>query len=261
MSTSIPWTDESWNPVIGCSKVSDGCRNCYAERMACRQVAMGNKAYAPTVHIEKRRGFLTKWTGEVRFVDSVLEKPLHWRKPRRIFLCSMGDLFHKAVPDEWLDRVFWVIDQCPEHTFQILTKRPKKAARFLLTSAYRRNVHLYVSISSQHDWEAYGHDILKARIQPLGVSYEPALRLVHWRSILRCRNDIGHVICGGESGAGARPMEPYLVREARDACQRFSVPFFFKGWGTNRHTPSGIELDGRTWTEMPEGADSKKKGN
>jgi len=126
MASNIQWTNETWNPIIGCSKVSAGCANCYAEKMAFRQMMMGNENYEKVVH----RIGVASWNHKTVFVESALEKPLHWKKPRMIFVCSMGDLFHESVPFEWVDKVFAVMAMCPQHTFQILTKRPERMREY-----------------------------------------------------------------------------------------------------------------------------------
>jgi protein gp37 len=131
-SSSIEWTDATWNPIIGCSKVSPGCANCYAERMAGRLAAMGQRAYQDVVAApDTRYGPLSRWNGKTTMVESALDAPLHWRKPRRVFVCSMSDLFHPNVPTDWIDRVFAAMALCPQHTFQVLTKRPERAAEYL----------------------------------------------------------------------------------------------------------------------------------
>ncbi|MFA6281872.1 MAG: DUF5131 family protein, partial [Candidatus Omnitrophota bacterium] len=144
MSTKIEWTNETWNPVVGCSKISEGCENCYAEKMACRLTSMEYAEYdrshdgEASMSDAKPVGYydsvtdLSKrqWNGRTVLVESALEKPLHWKKPRKIFVCSMGDLFHESVPFDWVDKVMAIIVLCPQHTFQVLTKRPERMAEY-----------------------------------------------------------------------------------------------------------------------------------
>jgi len=251
MATKIEWAQEVWNPIIGCSKVSAGCRNCYAERMANRLAHMGVEGYDEVV------AHSGKWAGKTVFVKSQLEKPLHLKKPRRIFVCSMGDLFHESVPDEWLNRVFDVIQRNPQHKFILLTKRPRRmadyinhvfAARVFDLPFWLTNVWAGVTVESQ--------DCLW-RVKELGrlltavrfVSVEPMLGPVRFSRPLIPRgiygqssvsystlfNNIDWVICGGESGPGARLMHPDWARDLRDECRAAGVPFFFKQWGEYCH--------------------------
>jgi len=129
-STSIACTDATWNPIIGCSRVSEGCKNCYAERMAGRLAAMGKRQYQDVVGGGLAYGPNSGWTSKTALVESALSDPLNWRKPKRIFVCSMGDLFHEKVPFDWIDRVFAIMSLCPQHTFQVLTKRPERMAEY-----------------------------------------------------------------------------------------------------------------------------------
>lgn len=216
--SKIEWTDETWNPVTGCSKVSPGCKNCYAERMSGRLKAMGQRKY--------RRGFqLTTHQHE-------LDAPLRWRKPRRVFVCSMSDLFHKDVGVGFLERVFHTMQSCPEHTFQVLTKRPERAAELAGVLPWPDNVWVGTSVESA----AYEHRVehlarIPARVRFL--SCEPLLGAVDVREVWL--SWLSWVIVGGESGPRARPMHPDWPRKLRDDCADAGVPFFFKQWG--RHAP------------------------
>jgi protein gp37 len=265
--TSIEWTDASWNPIVGCTEISPGCANCYAARLAATRLrnTPQYKGLA-TIHNPGE----ARWTGEVRNIfgldHKVLEEPLHWRKPRRIFVCDMGDLFHEDVQDEWLHSVFWTILSCPRHTFQILTKRADRMKEFM-TKYYTAkesglpkplpNVWLGVSVENQHFADERIPLLLATPAAVRWISAEPLLGPVDLDSERRdglhalgcgvpdhkclpmCRG-IDWVVCGGESGpghagacgnTGARPMHPDWARSLRDQCQAAGVPFFFKQWG------------------------------
>lgn len=393
MSSDIEWLKnpdgskgETWNVLAGCDHKSAGCDGCWAARMATRQVGMGNKNYRGTV----KGG---KWTGKIKLIPDALEKPLHWRKPRRIFVQSMGDLFHEKVPDAFLDTVFAVMCLAQWHTFMVLTKRPERMAEYLQALTFERvrvhmnanwpgnwatmanknrseeykwahltgppfhNVHLYTSIEDQATADERIPWLLKTPAAVRGVSLEPMIGLVDLdgylpgdRSCLacdyvgnnsgkeercgRCGEDfppptehdepscgcgsddyvsscprcgafdefgpygseglwdtpavLDHVIVGGESGRGARPMNPKWVQDVRDQCVDAGVRFFFKQWGEFCHSEqmteqtwsdvdagvnlagipaetyrvgkraAGRVLDGRTWDEMPGQAEAKR---
>lgn len=232
IDSGIEWTDATWNPVTGCTKVSPGCKHCYAERLAHRLRAMGNRRYA--------RGFV------VTLQPDQLTLPLGWRRPRRIFVNSMSDLFHEAIPDEYLRRVFDVMATAHWHVFQILTKRSARLAAMARDLPWSANVWQGVSVENAR----YTSRIAQLREVPAAVrflSVEPLLgpipRLplvgIHW------------VIVGGESGGGRRPVDPAWVRDLRDQCIAARVPFFFKQWGGRTPKAAGRVLDGRTWDEMP----------
>lgn len=231
-STSIEWTEATWNPVTGCTKVSPGCKHCYAERMARRLKAMGQPRYTD--------GF------QVRLQRDLVEVPLGWRKPRRIFVNSMSDLFHDEVPLEFIQRVFETMEQAYWHEFQILTKRANRLEELSGRLPWPKNVWMGVSVES----ETYLHRVKQLVAVPAAVRFLslepllgplPGLELegIHW------------VIVGGESGPGARPMSPGWVREIRSRCLEQGVPFFFKQWGGKRKSRHGRELDGRTWDQLP----------
>ena len=232
LGSSIEWTEATWNPVTGCTKVSAGCKNCYAERMAKRLKAMGKPQYA--------NGF------KLTLQHDSLHLPLGWRQPRTIFVNSMSDLFHKDVPLEFIEKVFAVMNRCPQHTFQVLTKRPEIAAAYAAHLNWTPNVWMGTSVENQ----LVLHRVTSLREIPARVrflSVEPLLgpipRLplhgIHW------------VIVGGESGPGARPMDPQWVRDIRDQCVARGVPFFFKQWGGINKKKHGRMLDNRPWDEMP----------
>ena len=231
-NSHIEWTQNTWNPVTGCTKVSPGCTHCYAERMAKRLRAMGIPQY--------RNGF------RVTVHDEALTLPLRWKKPRLVFVNSMSDLFHEDVPFEFIRRVFAVMEESPQHTFQVLTKRPEIALEYAADLPWPDNVWLGTSIENA----MYTHRSKTLRRVPARmrfVSMEPLigpvprlpLQGIHW------------VIVGGESGPGARPMEKRWVTQIRDRCLAQGVPFFFKQWGGVNRKKTGRVLDGHTWDEMP----------
>ena len=309
--TNIEWCDSTWNPLRGCSRVSEGCRNCYAEKMAYRFSGPGQQYEGLAV---LKNGHAS-WTGDVRLVEEHLLDPLKWKKPQRIFVNSMSDVFHESVPDEWIDRIFAVMALCPQHIFQVLTKRPDRMLRYF-DDAYDRAMQVGVaagnmldgswvwgpgkkyrkaierivglSLGLEEDGETQAaSDLLPLRNVWMGVSVEDqktaderiplllqipaALRFVSCEPLLGplqlrvretdpddpalgwssdalfpwdmwCSDDgvssdgplhprIDWVICGGESGPGARPMHPDWARGLRDQCVAAGVPFFFKQWG------------------------------
>ncbi len=231
-SSSIEWTEATWNPVTGCTKISPGCKNCYAERMAKRLKAMGQARY--------RNEF------KLTLQPDVVEVPLRWRKPRMIFVNSMSDLFHKDVPPEFIARCFAVMEEASRHTFQVLTKRPERALELADTLPWPENVWLGTSVESAD----YAHRIRTLIKIPAAIrflSLEPLLGPIPRLSL----TGIDWVIVGGESGPGARPIERAWVRQIRDRCLASGVPFFFKQWGGVQKKRAGSILDGRTWNEMP----------
>jgi protein gp37 len=230
--SSIEWTDATWNPVTGCTKVSPGCKLCYAERMAKRLQAMGQPRY--------RNGFTTTLHGDL------LEAPLGWAKPRRVFVNSMSDLFHEAVPEDFIARVFAVMERASQHVFQVLTKRADRLEALAPGLHWPPNVWMGVSVeSADYTWRIAHLRRVPAAVRFLSV--EPLLGPIP-RLPLR---GIDWVIVGGESGPGARPMDPQWARAIRDRCIAGGVPFFFKQWGGVRKKRAGRALDARTWDEMP----------
>ncbi len=233
--TGIEWTDATWNPVTGCTKVSPGCKNCYAERLALRLQAMGNARY--------RNGFA------VTLQPDLLTLPLRWRQPRRIFVNSMSDLFHEVIPEDYIQRVFEIMGQARWHIFQVLTKRAGRLAELSPRLPWPPNVWQGVSVeNARYTWRA---DLLRkvpAAVRFLSV--EPLLASISDLPL----DGIHWVIVGGESGGGRRAMAPEWVREIRDQCIATGVPFFFKQWGGRTSKAKGRLLDGRTWDEMPGGS-------
>lgn len=246
--SKIEWTDRSdWNPIRGCTRVSPGCGGpgphggCYAERIAARFSGPG----LPFEGFARTIGGKARWTGKIELIEDRLMAPLHWKKPARIFACSMSDLFHEALPDEAIDRVFAVMVQAPQHTYQILTKREDEMVNYLGGQWARRvssvargtlirptlaNVWIGVSVENQKYADVRRHAL--KRVAALGwktwVSYEPALGPVDWTGweFLRC------IVSGGESGADARPSHPDWHRGARDFCEAHGIAYGFKQWGS-----------------------------
>jgi protein gp37 len=232
MISSIEWTDATWNPVTGCTKISLGCQHCYAERMARRLQAMGQPNYA--------NGF------RVTMHEHALELPLRWRKPRTIFVNSMSDLFHEDVPLSFIRRVFAVIEQAPWHRFQILTKRSARMAELAPMLPWPQNLWLGVTVEAA-DYTSRVDDLRKVGAAVRFLSLEPLLGPIATLDLTQ----IDWVIVGGESGPGARPMEAGWVRDARLQCVEAAIPFFFKQWGGPTKKRAGRLLDGRTYNGMP----------
>ena len=230
--SSIEWTEATWNPLTGCTKVSPGCANCYAERMARRLQAMGQPNYA--------NGF------NLAIHEHMLDLPLRWRTPRMVFVNSMSDLFHEAVPEAFIQRVFDVMRRASWHTFQVLTKRSRRLLALGKAIEWPGNVWMGVSVENQ----AYVHRIdhlqrTDARVRFL--SLEPLLGPLPHLDLSR----IDWLIVGGESGPRARPMMREWVLDIRDQCLEAGIPFFFKQWGGTGRKRGGRLLDGRTWDETP----------
>ena len=233
--SSIEWTESTWNPVTGCTKISPGCANCYAERMAKRLHAMGQPNYA--------NGF------KVTTHPHMLEKPLEWQQGQVVFVNSMSDLFHRDVPDAFIRDVFRVMAQADWHLFQVLTKRSGRLAS--LAGSLPWADHIWAGVSVEN--EGYLSRIDHLREMPAAVrfvSFEPLIGPIEDLDI----EGIDWVIVGGESGPGARPMEQDWVVEIRDQCVAADVPFFFKQWGGVNKKKAGRLLEGRTWDEMPAAA-------
>lgn len=232
MSTSIEWTDATWNPVRGCTKVSPGCKNCYALRFAERFRGVPGHPF--------------EWGFDLRLVPEKLEEPLRWKAPRRIFVNSMSDLFHERIPVDYIRSVFDVMGRAPQHQFQVLTKRSARLMELAGELPWHANVWMGVSVENQR-YVARARDLAKVPSQVRFLSVEPLigpipnlpLDGIHW------------VIVGGESGWRRRPIEQAWVREIRDQCEAHEVPFFFKQWGGRFPKSGGRELDGREWSEFP----------
>lgn len=232
INSHIEWTGSTWNPVTGCTKVSPGCKHCYAERMAKRLKGMGQPNYA--------NGF------EVTLQKQALEIPLKWKKPQTIFVNSMSDIFHDKVPDDFVLQVFDVMSKAKWHCFQVLTKRPEHLLALNDQLPWASNIWMGVSVENEdYKWRIDLLRLTSARIKFL--SLEPLLGPLRDLDL----TDIDWVIVGGESGPGARPMKSSWVRNIRAQCRKADVPFFFKQWGGVWKKKSGRLLDGRTWDEMP----------
>lgn len=244
-ASEIEWTDITWNPVAGCSIASSGCSNCYAMRMAARLQAMGHAKYRGTT---RKSGGRYVWTGRVNLDEFSLSAPLEWRRPKRIFVNSMSDLFHPDVPDTFVQRVWEVMAECPQHHFQVLTKRPDRMADLFAGQKLMAltNVWLGTSVESNEVAERVRYLTAIEGVTRF-VSFEPLigeiaeidLRGVHW------------AIVGGESGPRARPMEEEWVERLFEICRRDDVAFFFKQWGGRNKKVAGRELHGRTYDEFP----------
>ena len=230
--SGIEWTDATWNPVTGCTKVSPGCKHCYAERLSLRLRAMGSPRY--------RNGFA------VPLQPDHVTLPLRWRQPRRIFVNSMSDLFHEAIPIEYIRRVFEVMQKAFWHNFQILTKRTQRLAALAPDLPWPPNVWQGVSVeSARYTWRIAHLQRVPAAVRFLSV--EPLLGPIPALPL----EGIDWVIVGGESGGGRREMAPEWARQIRDQCVAAGVPFFFKQWGGRTPKSRGRVLDGKTWNEMP----------
>ena len=242
--TGIEWTDVTWNPTRGCSRVSPGCEHCYAERQAHRMNHPGG-AYEGLTR-QTSRG--PTWTGDVRLVHDQLGAPLRWKKPRMVFVDSMSDLFHEALLGDDIFQVFLAMEKAPQHTYQILTKRPLLMAKWseLFGDRTGPNVWFGTSVEDQERADERIPWLQKTRAEIRFLSCEPLLGPLELDL-----TGISWVIVGGESGPGAQPMDGAWVRSIRDQCVRAGVAFFFKQWGGFPKGKAGRILDGRTWDEMP----------
>lgn len=231
-NSRIEWTESTWNPVTGCTKISAGCKNCYAERMAFRLQAMGSDNYV--------NGF------RLTVHPDVLELPLRWRQPRTIFVNSMSDLFHKDVPTEFILQIFDIFSRTPQHRFQVLTKRSDRLMQINHRVRWPENVWMGVTVESAE----YSFRIDHLRQTDAAVKFlslEPLLGPLDNLNL----DGIDWVIVGGESGPGARPVKSEWVADIRDQCIVAGVPFFFKQWGGVNKKKAGRLLDGQTWSQMP----------
>ena len=270
--SGIEWTDATWNPTVGCTKVSAGCDHCYAETLVNR-FAGTSPAFPTTFDIVNLRS------------DRFLTQPLRWRKPRRIFVNSLSDLFHKDVPDDFIARVFAVMAACPEHTFQLLTKRHGRMRSLLSSEEFPPAVlahwvgggwtpldpnwwplpNLWLGVSAE-DQDAADLRIPALLDTPAAVRWvsaepllgpidlgftEPCDHVRYSHLDIGCWRAIDWIVAGGESGAQARPMGPDWARSLRDQCVTAGIPFLFKQWGGRTPKVNGRTLDGRTWDEYP----------
>ena len=233
IDSSIEWTEATWNPITGCTKVSPGCKHCYAERMARRLAAMGQPNY--------RNGF------RLTLQPQALELPLSWKSPKTIFVNSMSDLFHIDVPLDYIRRVFDVMRRADWHHYQILTKRSERLLELDRFIEWFPHVWMGVSVESEQ-YTFRIDDLRRTRARVKFLSLEPLLGPLHDLDL----RGIHWAIVGGESGPGARQMDVSWVLEIREQCRRAEVAFFFKQWGGFNKKKNGRELEGRTWDEMPE---------
>lgn len=235
LESSIEWTDATWNPVTGCTQVTAGCDHCYALAFAERFRGVARHPY--------EQGF------DLRLWPERLELPLRWKKPRRIFVNSMSDLFHTDVPDEFIRAVFATMVQADQHIFQVLTKRPMRLARMAPSLPWPK--HIWVGVSVEANDVAWRADYLrKVPAAVRFISAEPLIGPIDRLDL----DGIHWVITGGESGLGHRYCDPNWVRETRDRCVASDVAYFHKQWGGRTSKVGGRELDGRTWDEMPTNA-------
>jgi protein gp37 len=230
--SSIEWTESTWNPITGCSKISTGCKNCYAMRMAKRLQAMGQANYV--------NGF------ELTLQPHMLELPLKWKKPQTIFVNSMSDLFHGNVPSDFIYEVFDVMQRAYWHRFQVLTKRSKRLAKMDKKLNWTSNILMGVSVESDK-YLSRIDDLRNTGACVKYVSFEPLLGPINNANL----EGINWAIAGGESGPNARPMLAEWATDLRDQCIHANVPFFFKQWGGFNKKKAGRMLDGRTWDEIP----------
>ncbi|BDW96461.1 hypothetical protein MACH10_21460 [Thalassospira tepidiphila] len=242
-NSAIEWTEATWNPVVGCAVISPGCTNCYAMRMARRLEAMGQKKYEGTTRISGGR---PKWNGVVRVDEDSLKIPMTWRTGRMIFVNSMSDLFHEDVPFKFIQRVFEVMRETPQHTFQILTKRAERLEEVSSELAWPSNVWMGVSVENSDYVYRIDH-LRRTAARTKFLSLEPLIGPLSNINL----SEIDWVIAGGESGPGSRPMDPDWVRAIRDQCLAQGVAFHFKQWGGKNKKKTGRTLDGRTWDQFP----------
>jgi protein gp37 len=244
-SSKIEWTDVTWNPVAGCTIASAGCSNCYAMRMAARLAAMGSEKYAG---LTRRSGGRAVWTGKIALDAKSLSAPYKWRKPRKVFVNSMSDLFHPSVPTEFIARVWSVMLETPQHTYQVLTKRPDRMRQILSTPTFGSAPNIWIGTSVEnsavldriHELQAIP-DFIRF------ISFEPLIGPVGAVDL----TDIDWAIVGGESGPRAREMKLEWVQQIEDRCRAYGTAFFFKQWGGKNKKATGRMLNGRTFDEMP----------
>lgn len=239
--SGIEWTEATWNPTTGCDRVSTGCDNCYALALAKRLKAMGAGKY------QTDGDSRTSGPGfGVALHETSLRQPYRWRNPRLVFVNSMSDLFHAKVPFSFVERVFAVIADTPQHTYQVLTKRAARLRKLANRLEWPSNLWMGVSVEDSSHLDRVD-DLRRVPAAVRFISCEPLLGPLPGLDL----EGIGWVITGGESGPGARPVEVRWVREVRDACHKADVPFFHKQWGGRTPKAGGRELDGRCWDEMP----------
>ncbi len=248
--TKIEWTEATWNPVAGCTILSPGCTNCYAMRLAARLAVMGLPKYAGTT---RKSGGRHKWNSVVKIDPSSLDTPRQWKKGRLIFVNSMSDLFHEEVPLAYIKKVFGVMQETPQHTYQVLTKRAGRLEELSDKLLWPVNVWMGVSVENS-DYQYRIDHLRRTSAKTKFLSLEPLLGPLDELDL----RDIDWAIAGGESGPGARPMPVDWVRSIRDQCIDANVAFHFKQWGGKNKKKAGRILDDRTWDEWPNTAQRAK---
>lgn len=233
LKSTIEWTESTWNPVTGCNKISQGCKFCYAERMAKRLRAMGSPNY--------ENGF------KVAMHEHVVGLPLTWKKPQTIFVNSMSDLFHKNVTEEFIQKVFSTMNKAAWHRFQVLTKRSPRLLSLDKKLNWTENIWMGVSVEDEKVLHRID-DLRNTNAHVKFLSLEPLIGPLRNLDL----DNIDWVIVGGESGPGARPIKEEWVIDIKEQCNKAGVPFFFKQWGGVNKKKNGRSLEGRTWDEMPE---------
>ncbi len=234
MSTksTIEWTESTWNPITGCTKISSGCKNCYAERMAKRLEAMGQANY--------RNGF------KITTHSHALEMPLKWKKPQKIFVNSMSDIFHRKVPKQFIFDMFEVMNKADWHLYQILTKRSINMLELNQSIPWSEHIWMGVTVENSDNISRI-NDIKETGAKVKFISFEPLIGRIGKVNL----EGIDWVIVGGESGPGARPIEEEWIIEIKEQCEKYHVPFFFKQWGGVRKKKNGRTFLNKTWNEMP----------
>jgi protein gp37 len=243
--SNIEWTDATWNPVAGCTIATAGCTNCYAMRMAARLEAIGVPKY---IGLTRKSGGRAVWTGRVNLDAKALAAPYRWRSPRKVFVNSMSDLFHEAVPDEFIARVWRVMTETRQHTYQVLTKRPDRMRQLLSGQGFQSAPNIWIGTSVEDC--AVLERIEELRRAPgfiRFISFEPLIGSVVGADL----REIDWAIVGGESGPRARPMDVRWVEEIEALCRASGTAFFFKQWGGRNKKAAGRLLRGRTFDEMP----------
>lgn len=232
-NSNIEWTEATWNPMTGCTKISAGCQNCYAEKLAIRLHAMGVKNYANKFQLTLH--------------EKALDIPKKWKKPRFIFVNSMSDLFHEDIPFDFIEKVFNVMNECSQHTFQILTKRSNNMLR--LSNKLKLTDNIWLGVTVENNSSIYRiKDLLQTKAKIKFVSFEPLLTPLP--ELNTC--GIDWAIVGGESGVNARPMQKEWVLDIKSKCLKSNTAFFFKQWGGTNKKKNGRILEGKIWNAMPE---------
>ncbi|ESX16566.1 MULTISPECIES: DUF5131 family protein [unclassified Mesorhizobium] len=244
--TSIEWTDATWNPVAGCTILTAGCTNCYAMRMAARLEAMGVDKY---VGVTRKSGGKAKWTGKIKLDRASISVPQEWKKPKRVFVNSMSDLFHAEVPTAFIAEIWQVMAATPRHTYQILTKRPDRMSEVLSSPEFNVLPNVWLGTSVEDSRVLYRLDELRAVPAAVRfVSFEPLIGSVAGANL----KSIHWAIVGGESGPQARPLDTRWVDEIFDQCTDADTAFFFKQWGGKNKKITGRTYRDRLWDDLPD---------